>query len=100
MLLEVTWAYLRLMPRLNLFLVLDAYPLIIGPHLLHDLCQVLTFRCVNVHLHAGLRDLGTQVRHFLGKGKRSALSHVLNTANSGYRCQRGYSSKRLQNEVI
>lgn len=99
MLSEDTWAYLRLMPRLHLFLVLKGYPLIIGPHLLHDLCQVLTFRCVNVHLH-GLRDLGTQLRHILGKGKRSALSHFLNTANSGYRCQRGYSSKRLQNEVI
>lgn len=61
--------YLRFMPHFELLLVLQCYLLILSPHLLHDLGQVLSFRSVNIHMDANLGDLGTQFSNILLRRK-------------------------------
>lgn len=57
------------MPCFEFLLVLQCYLLILGPHLLHDLGQVLSFRSINIHVDTNLGDLGTQFSNILLRGK-------------------------------
>lgn len=57
------------MPCFELLLVLLGYLLILGPHLLHNPVQVLSFRSVNIHMDATLGDQGTQFSDFLLREK-------------------------------
>lgn len=51
--LQVSWLhYLVFMPAFEVVCVLRSDLLVVGSYVLHDLGQVLTFGCVNVHLHA------------------------------------------------
>ncbi|TNN46807.1 hypothetical protein EYF80_043018 [Liparis tanakae] len=47
------------------------YLLIRGPHLIHDLGQVLSFRSIDIHTDANLGDLGLQLSNILLMGKYS-----------------------------
>lgn len=57
------------MPCFELLLVLLGYLLILGPHLLHNPVQVLSFRSINIHMDATLGDQGTQFSDFLLREK-------------------------------
>lgn len=61
--------YLCTMPCFELCLVLQRYPLIILPHLLHDLSEVLAFGSINIHVDTHGADLGTQFSNILLRGE-------------------------------
>lgn len=64
-------SYLRFMPHLEFLLVLQCNSLVLSPHFLHDLGQVLAFRSIDVHVDANLGDLGAQLNNILSRGKQS-----------------------------
>lgn len=58
-------AYLIFMPAFEILCVFECDLLVVAPHILHDLGQVLTFGGVDVHLHTWLGDLIPQLSHLL-----------------------------------
>lgn len=57
--------HLIFVPSLEVFCILQSTFFIVGPHVLHDLGQVLTFGGVYIHLHTRLGDLIPQLHHLL-----------------------------------
>lgn len=70
-----TLYYLIFMPPFEVFCILHCYLFIVAPHFLHYLRQVLTFRGVNIHLHAWLRDLVSQLHHLLQNRNEDRVSN-------------------------
>ncbi|TNN29988.1 hypothetical protein EYF80_059862 [Liparis tanakae] len=68
--------------------------LVVAPHVLHHLGQVLTFGGVDVHLHARLRDLAPQLHHLLqDRRRRETLSGALTKEERGGAMPSGNSRK-------
>lgn len=57
------------MPCFELLLILQRYPLVLGPHLLHDPGQVLSLGSINVHVDANLGNLVSQLYNILLRRK-------------------------------
>lgn len=64
-------SYLRFVPCFEFLLVLKCDPLVLSPHFLHDLGQVLAFRSIDIHMDANLGDLGAQLNNILSRRKQS-----------------------------
>lgn len=57
--------YLVFVPAFEVICVLGRNLLVVGSYVPHDLSQVLTFGCVNVHLHTRPGDLVPQLHDVL-----------------------------------
>ena len=77
-------SYLIFVPLLEVLCILDGDLLVFGPHLLHDLGQILTFRSVHIHLHAPVGNLAPHFHQILQGAEEEDTSGL-----SLYRVHRG-----------